>query len=250
VKRFLIALQFLTVLPIKIHSEIAEEDFGGSLLYFPIVGMLIGIVPAEMVLLLGFLPNHVVGVLVLIISIIITGGIHLDGFADTCDGFCGQWTKEKILEIMRDSRIGTMGVVGIVCLLLLKFALIVSTPQNILWRLLIMMTVFARWSQVYACHISHYAREEGKGKYFVGHSGKTSLFAGSVFTVVLFLLLMGFEGIVLFVFSFACVLLFINYARKKIDGMTGDTIGATSEIAEITVLFFGLANSEIRSAWF
>ena len=249
-KRFLIALQFLTVLPVKIKSDIAEEDFGGSLLYFPIVGMLIGFVPAGMVLLLDFLPAQVVGVLVVIISVVITGGIHLDGFADTCDGFCGQWPKEKILEIMRDSRIGTMGAAGVVCLLLLKFTLIVSIPQSVLWRLLIMMSVFARWSQVLACRTSSYAREEGKGKYFVAHSGKAALLVGSVFTVVLFILLMRFKGIVLLVPSFVVVLLFINYAKKKIGGMTGDTIGATSEIAEISVLFFGLIYLQVQATWF
>ncbi|MFH1882920.1 MAG: adenosylcobinamide-GDP ribazoletransferase [Planctomycetota bacterium] len=237
-KRFLIALQFLTVLPVKIKSEIAEEDFGKSLLYFPVVGMLIGFVPAGMVLLLGFLPSPVVGVLILIISIVLTGGIHLDGFADTCDGFYGPRPKEKILEIMRDSRVGVMGAVGIFCLLGLKLTLIISLPPDVLWKLLMMMTVFARWSQVFVCCTSDYAREEGKGKYFVSHAGKASLLVGSIFTVVLFLLLMRFKGIVLLVLSFAVVLLFISYAKKKIGGMTGDTIGAVSEVAEVLILLF------------
>ncbi|MBW7992820.1 MAG: adenosylcobinamide-GDP ribazoletransferase [Planctomycetes bacterium] len=249
-KRFLIALQFLTVLPVKIKSEIAEEDFGKSLLYFPVVGMLIGFVPAGMVLLLGFLPIAVVGVLILIISIVMTGGIHLDGFADTCDGFYGQCPKEKILEIMRDSRVGVMGAVGMFCLLALKLTLIISLPPDVLWKLLIMMTVFARWSQVFACCTSGYAREEGKAGYFVKYADKTELLVGSVFTVISFLLLMRFKGIVLLVLSFAVVLLFISYAKKKIGGMTGDTIGATSEIAEIAVLLFGLIYSEVQAAWF
>lgn len=239
-KRFLIALQFLTVLPIKIKSEIAEEDFGRSLLYFPVVGTLIGLVLSGAALLSGFLPNPVAGVLILIISIVITGGIHLDGFADTCDGFYGPRPKEKILEIMQDSRVGTMGVVGIVCLLLLKFTLMVSVPQNALWKLLITMTVFARWSQTLACCTSHYAREEGKARCFVEYAGKTELLAGSIFTLILFLLLMKLEGVILLVLSFLSVFLLINYVKKKLGGMTGDTIGAISEIAEVVVLFFGL----------
>ncbi len=239
-KRFLIALQFLTVLPIKIKSEIAKEDFGKSLLYFPAVGMLIGLVLSGAALLFGFLPNPVAGVLILITSIVITGGIHLDGFADTCDGFYGPGPKEKILEIMQDSRVGTMGVVGVVCLLLLKFTLIVSIPQNVLWKLLIMMTVFARWSQILACCTSDYAREEGKAKYFVEYAGKIELMVGTIFTVVLFLLLMRFKGLILLVLSLLSILLFINYVKKKLGGMTGDTIGAISEIAEVAVLLFGL----------
>jgi len=243
VKRFLIALQFLTVLPIKIKSEIAEEDFSRSLLYFPVVGVLIGLVLAGAALLSGFIPNPVVGVLILIISIVITGGIHLDGFADTCDGFYGLRPKEKILEIMRDSRVGVMGVIGIFCLLSLKFTLIISIPQNALWKLLIMMTAFARWSQILACCTSDYAREEGKARYFVEYAGKTELLVGSIFTVVLFLLLMKFKGVILLVLSSFPVLLFINYVKKKLGGMTGDTIGATSEIAEVAVLCLGLAQS-------
>lgn len=242
-KRFLIALQFLTVLPIKIKSEIAKEDFSRSLLYFPVVGMLIGLVLSGVALLCGVLPNPVVAVLILIISIVITGGIHLDGFADTCDGFYGPRPKEKILEIMRDSRVGTMGVVGVVCLLLLKFTLIVSIPQNVLWKTLITMTVFARWSQILACCTSDYAREEGKARYFVEYASKTELLVGSIFTVVLFLLLMKFKGVILLVLSSFPVLLFINYVKKKLGGMTGDTIGAISEIAEVAVLCLGLAES-------
>lgn len=243
-KRFLIALQFLTVVPIKIKSEIAEEDFGRSLLYFPVVGILIGLVLSGVALLLGFLPNPVVGVLILIISIVITGGIHLDGFADTCDGFYGPRPKEKILEIMQDSRVGTMGVVGVVCLLLLKFTLIVSVPQDALWKLLIMMTVFARWSHILACYTSNYARDEGKAKYFVEYAGKIELLVGTVFTVVLFLLLMRFMGLILLVLSLLSTLLFMNYVKRKIGGMTGDTIGAVNEIAEVAVLLFGLVYLE------
>lgn len=239
-KRFLVALQFLTVLPIKITSEIAEEDFGKSLRYFPLVGMLIGLALSGVASLSSLLPNPVVAVLILIMSIVLTGGIHLDGFADTCDGFYGPRSKERILEIMRDSRVGVMGVTGVFCLLALKCTLIASIPHNVLWKLLIMMTVFARWSQVLVCCTSNYAREEGKAKYFVEYAGKKELLVGSIFAVVLFLFLMKLKGLVLLVVSLLPLLLFMNYVKRKIGGVTGDTVGATSEIAEVAVLFFGL----------
>ena len=239
-KRFWIALQFLTVLPVKIKSKIAEEEYARSLLYFPVVGMLIGLVLAGVTLLSGFLPNLVVGVLIVITSVFITGGIHLDGFADTCDGFYGLRSKEQILEIMRDSRVGTMGVVGLCCLLFLKVTLIVSIPREILWKLLIMMTVFARWSQVLACSTSDYARREGKARCFVEYDSKKELLVGSIFTVVLSFVLMKLRGGILLVICLLPILLFITYIKRKIGGMTGDTIGAVSEIAEVAVLFFGL----------
>ena len=125
-KRFLIALQFLTILPLNIKGKIEEKDFGRSLIYYPIVGLLIGLFLAGIAYISAFLPPLVTSVLILVAWMVITGGIHLDGFADTCDGFYGNRPKEDILKIMRDSRIGTMGAAGVVMLLLIKFATLSS----------------------------------------------------------------------------------------------------------------------------
>jgi len=239
-KRFLIALQFLTIFPVSIKSGIKNEDFGASLLYFPLIGLLIGLLLTLIAFLFSFLPPLPKGALILAISIIITGGIHLDGFADTCDGFYGSRPKEKILEIMQDSRIGAMGVIGIVSLLLLKFTLIVSIQQNFLWKSLIMMATFSRWSQGLACSISNYARKEGKAKFFIEYAKQRNVIIGALFTLVLFLLMAKLEGMLVFFLGLLFVLLFIQYIKGKIGGMTGDTIGATSEIAEVLILFFAL----------
>jgi len=240
VNRFLIALQFLTIIPVKIRSPIEEKDLGKSLLYFPVVGMLIGCMLALAVSIFSFLPGLVSSGSILAVSVVITGGIHLDGFADTCDGFYGSNPKERILEIMRDSRSGVMGVTGIVCLLLLKFSLIASLPQDILWKAVIVMAVFARWVQVFACYTSDYARKDGKARAFIEYAGKKELFIGAIFTLALFMFLVGVMGLVILIMSCLCAFLFIYYAKKKIGGMTGDTIGAVSEIAEVAVLFFAV----------
>ena len=239
-RSFLIALQFLTIFPVKIRSEIKNEDFGLSLFYFPFVGLAIGFILSSIPILFSFLPILVKGALILIVSVIITGGIHLDGFADTCDGFYGDKPKEKILEIMRDSRIGAMGAIGLILLLLLKFSLIVNLQGTILWKALVEMAVFARWSQVLACGITSSARQEGKAKYFIEYSGKKNLIMGGIFTVALFLLMSGLKGVFLFMLPFLCVLLSLQYIKRRIGGMTGDTIGAISEIAEVSVLFSNL----------
>jgi adenosylcobinamide-GDP ribazoletransferase len=237
-QHFLIALQFLTIFPVKIKSQIENKSFGRSLAYFPVVGALVGLIAASISLVSHFLPYLVTMALILIILIVITGGIHLDGFADTCDGFYGSRPKEKILEIMRDSHIGTMGVIAVVCLLLLKFTLLLSIPRESLWRVVIAMTIFARWSQVAACCFSSYSREEGKAKNFIGHAGWKELSIGGLFTVISLLWLMKIKGLSLFLLSVAMISLFITYAKRKIEGMTGDTIGATSEIAEVSIIFF------------
>mgnify|MGYP001589761025 CR=1 FL=1 len=238
-KRFLVALQFLTILPVKIKSEIKEKDFGDSLLYFPVVGLLIGLLLSLGVLSFSFLPALVKSAMILILSILITGGIHLDGFADTCDGFYGNKSGEKILEIMRDSRIGVMGVIGIVSLLLLKFSVIVSLSEAPLWKILIMMPVFSRWSQALACNAASYARREGKAKYFMEYASRRDVIIGGIFTLIISVLLMQHRGLVLFFASLIPVSLFLYYIKRRIKGMTGDTIGAVNEIAEVCVLLFG-----------
>ncbi len=239
-KAFFIALQFLTIFPVKIKSEIKNEGFGLSLLYFPLVGLAIGLGLSSSAILFSFLPVFVKGVLILIVSVIITGGIHLDGFADTCDGFYGNKPKEKILEIMRDSHIGAMGAIGLILLLLFKFSLIVNFQGIALWKVLIEMAVFSRWSQVLACGLAPSARQEGKAKYFIEYLDKKILISGGVFTIALFLLMAKFKGIFLFLLPFFCVLLCLQYIKRRIGGMTGDTVGAISEIAEVSVLFSNL----------
>jgi adenosylcobinamide-GDP ribazoletransferase len=236
-QKFLIALQFLTILPVRIKSEPSEQDIRASLVYFPLVGTLIGAFLAVILFVFNFLPQPVMAALVLIASIVITGGMHLDGFADTCDGFYGNRPREKMLEIMRDSRVGAMGVMGIVSVLLLKFTLLLALPKTILPLTLILMTTFARWSQTFACFTSGYAREEGKGRAFIGYNSKKGFFIAGAFTIFVFLSLMRFKGIIFLAFSLVPVGLFITYIKKKLGGMTGDTVGAVSELAEIAMLF-------------
>ncbi|MFH1245417.1 MAG: adenosylcobinamide-GDP ribazoletransferase [Candidatus Omnitrophota bacterium] len=239
-RRLLTAVQFLTVLPVHIRTETEGKDLGKSLPYFPLVGALIGIILAAMACLFGFLPVLPGGVLILSASIVLTGGIHLDGFADTCDGFYGGKSKEKILEIMRDSRIGVMGAAGIVILLLLKFSLIVSIPGHFLGRSLIMMAVFGRWTQVLACFVSSYARQEGKAGVFIECAGKKEFIAATAIALLLFLLMGQLSGIIIFGLAAVVVFLCVAWIKRRIDGMTGDTIGAVNEIGETAVLLLSV----------
>ncbi len=238
--RFLAALQFLTILPFNIKGKIEDEDLGGSLVYFPVVGLLLGLFLALIAYISSPIPPMVRSVLILGTWIVATGGIHLDGFADTCDGFYGTRPREEILRIMRDSRIGTMGAAGVAMLLLFKFAVLSSIKPEDLWRVLIVAAVSARWSQPFACSASGYARDEGKAKCFIGHAKNSHMLIGALFTLLLDYLLMGIGGITLFAASLAVIFLFIRYSEKKIGGMTGDTIGAVNEIAEASALFLGL----------
>ena len=236
----MIALQFLTIFPVKLKLPVKNKDFGKSLLYFPVAGLLIGLLLSLSAVFFSFLPSLLHGAIILLISVGITGGIHLDGFADTIDAFYGNRPKEEILRIMRDSRIGAMGTLGLIVLLLLKFSLFVSLPGVIIWKALIIMAVFARWSQSLACYVSKYAREEGKAKYFINYARRKDVVIGGIVTLCLFLLLMRLKGLILFIFSLALTFLLLRYLEKRIGGMTGDTIGAVSEFSEAVVLLGSL----------
>ncbi|MFA4888153.1 MAG: adenosylcobinamide-GDP ribazoletransferase [Candidatus Omnitrophota bacterium] len=235
-KRLPIALQFLTVLPFKIRTEIKDEDYARSLIYFPVVGLTIGSILSLVPLCCGFLPVPVVGVIVLILLTFITGALHLDGFADTCDGFYGSKPKEEILRIMRDTRIGAMGIVGVTLLLLLKFSLIISIPRDALWRPLVLMCCFSRWVQAAGCLLP-YARDEGKAGLFIKYARKRDIVIAGLFTALVSYALFSLKGIAIFFSSLIPALLFIRYAKTRIGGMTGDTLGAVSEIAEVSTLF-------------
>lgn len=233
-KMFFIAIQFLTILPVRFKRVPAPKDFGRSLLYFPFTGTIIGLILASV----SFFPSNVISaVLILIVSVVITGGIHLDGFADTCDGFYGGRSKEEILKIMRDPHIGTVGVIGLVCLFLFKFGIFMSIPVNMLWKMLILSMTFSRWCQALACYTTGYARMEGKAKYFIEYAGKKEVFFGGLFTSALFIYLFRIDGLFLFFIPLLPVLFFMNFVNKKIGGMTGDTIGAANEVAEISSNF-------------
>jgi adenosylcobinamide-GDP ribazoletransferase len=237
-KHFLIALQFLTIFPVSIKQKLKNRDFGKALLYFPIVGLIIGIILAVTASIFSFLPPLVTAAIILTTSIILTGGLHLDGFADSCDGLYGNWPKERILTIMKDSNIGAMGVIGLICLLLFKFTLIVSIPTQILWKSLIVMAAFSRWVQTFACAFSTYPRENGKAKLFVTSSKKINVIVSGIITFIAAILMLQLKIILPIVFTFILVCLFMAFVKKKIGGMTGDTIGAVSEITETGILFF------------
>lgn len=249
-RNFLLAFQFLTILPIKnslfsksfLEKElkIKDEDFGKSLLFFPAAGFFIGLVLAVFLVIFKFLPSLPLSILILICLTVITGAIHLDGFADTCDGFFSGKSREKIMEIMRDSHLGAMGAVGLILLMALKISFIASISYEFLIRVLIMMSLFSKWCLVFTCYISRYARLHGKAENFIKFAGKKEILGASIFTLTFFLLLMKSSGLILFLFSLLPVVLVIFFAKNKIGGVTGDVLGAINEIAEVSLLFFAL----------
>ncbi|MCF6150378.1 MAG: adenosylcobinamide-GDP ribazoletransferase [Candidatus Kuenenia sp.] len=262
------ALKFLTIIPSKTESGELPGKNNYIVCWFPIIGIIIGIILSIVYILCQYVfPYYITNVLILVAYVLITGALHLDGFADTCDGIFGGWNKEKRLEIMKDSHIGSYGVVGLifilglkyVCLLhignysgslgvkevstvlLLKFNALNSiniSPETMTKIIVLcLMPAVGRWTQVFAAGISDYARDtSGTGCFIVkGTTRKHVLFA-SIIPLVLMLYLFRLKGLAVCAIIVVLTLFIIWYIKRKIGGMTGDTLGALNEVAEIIFL--------------
>lgn len=237
-KGFFIALQFLTRISIgKFPRD--EKELGKSMAYFPIVGLILG---GILVLVnWGFsiiLAPLVADALTVIALIILTGSLHIDGLVDTIDGLAGGKTKKDILRIMKDSRVGAFGMVGIISLIMLKLVLLHELPLKIKKEAILLMPVMGRWAMVVASSLSLYARSgTGTGKAFVDYCGRKEVVMGSLFTLIIVGGLLKILGLELFFFILALTLLLTRFIYKRIGGMTGDTLGTVNEIMEVGSLF-------------
>jgi len=240
--KFLAALQFLTIIPLPRRREVSPEDLGRSTGYFPVVGLIIGLIAAGLNWLLGlFLPPEVVNVLLIAYLVVISGALHLDGFADTCDGVAGHKTPKARWQVMHDSRAGAFGIVGICLLLLVKYVSLNSVPENLLTATLILMPVVSRWAMVYAIFAYPYARPSGLGKVFKQETSWPRLLMATLISLAVVILagLAGLAiilGLAIMLGVWIMVLIMATYLKRKFAGLTGDTYGAINEAAEVGIL--------------
>jgi len=236
---FLTASRFLTVLPLGRGRVVEPERMASSMAYFPLVGAWLGVMLWFCDYGLGrVFPHQVVSALLVGILAIVTGGLHIDGLADTIDGiFGGRGDKARTLEIMKDSRIGAMGVVAVVLLLLVKFAAFDSLQGTARAQAIIAAPALARWSQVAVAFRSEYARKEGSlARPFVEHLTPLYFIVALLGAALIAYLVAGLWGIVPFAVSAAIALAARGYFKRLIGGVTGDTIGAASELCEAAIL--------------
>jgi adenosylcobinamide-GDP ribazoletransferase len=239
---FIAALRFLTSIPLPGNREISPEQLGKATSFFPVVGLIIGGILALLNWLLAFiLPPEVVNALLIAAIVILTGAMHLDGLADTCDGIAGHKSVEERWAVMRDSRTGAFGVVGIVIILLVKFVSLNSAPEDMMIPVLLFMPVVSRWAMVYALFAYPYARPSGLGTAF---KQATRWPQFTVATVITFAIaaalfpLFSLLGLILIFGIWVVTALLVIYFRYKFAGLTGDTYGAINEVAEVMALMF------------
>ena len=234
---FLLALQFLTVIPLKL-KDAGEQRMAGSMVYFPLVGLLLGLFLTGVNVLFSFLnfPSLALNIIIAVALIVITGGIHLDGFSDTADAFLSGKPKEQMLEIMRDSHAGVMGVLSLISVILLKVALLFSISLSLKPIALMLMCSLSRWSAPAAIFFFPYARQEGKAGVFIKGMNLRIFILSSVVAVVSAAVVWQIKGLVILLIVTGLSYVMGKFSTKKIGGITGDTLGAGIEITEIIIL--------------
>jgi len=238
--RFAAACRFLTILPLPGRLGQDEQALAGSLPFFPLVGLLVGGVATAAAWLLWLVfPPLVAGALLTVFLLKVSGGLHLDGLADTVDGFfSARPDRTTILAIMRDSRIGAMGVMGLVMVLLLKALSLGSLDRGHAMAAALLVPLAGRTAIVLTMAVLPYARQEGGlGTLFYSGRSRWSALAGLALFALVAMAILGRRGIVLLAAVLVMLVIFALFCRTKIGGATGDTLGAACELAEtITAL--------------
>ncbi len=229
------ALRFLTVLPIPESWCGDGDDFDNSPNWYPAVGLLIGLLLATLDLLFCWLfPISIANILLLLALVAISGALHLDGLADSADAFFSSRPRERMLEIMKDSCAGPMGVTAIVFILLAKFAVLLAIPTNWRWQVIVLMPLAGRCTLPVISSWLPYARATGTAAFTNNKPSNKRLFiASSVLTGAAVFITGIMAGLLITVTTGIMVWVLGRYSNRKIGGFTGDTLGATCELIEL-----------------
>ncbi|MDH4189268.1 MAG: adenosylcobinamide-GDP ribazoletransferase [Betaproteobacteria bacterium] len=243
----LTALGYFTRWPVSGAGEFSQVELNAALRYFPAIGLLVGACSGFAHLLAAqIFPASVAVVLALVSGVLLTGGFHEDGLADTCDGLGGGWTRERVLEIMKDSRLGSFGALGLVLVLLGKYAALTSLALTIVPAVFIAGHAWSRFMAASVVSTQSYVREDdsARARLVAGGIGLSALgYAGLFALAPLFLL--GAAGVAGALAAFAARAIAGTYLHRRLGGYTGDTLGAVQQVAELAfylgVLGWGVA---------
>ncbi len=229
----LAAFRFLTVFPVPGRRGTGPADLAGSVPYFPLVGLLLGGLGAGLAVGLSYAAPPLLAAALLVVAFVaFSGGLHTDGLSDTADGFLGSRVRERTLEIMKDSHVGAMGVLGIACVVLVKWAALASVPGRDLWRVALLIPLAGRAVMVLHLATLPYARPAGLGAIFYGRRHRADAAWAVLVLLLIGGLVLGVRGVAVGIASVAVALGMAVVCSRRIGGVTGDTLGALCEITE------------------
>ena len=215
-----------------------KHDFGKGIKYFPLIGLLIGSLNVLGYVSLSLVFSKSITIIgVCLLNVLITGALHLDGLADTCDGIFSGRSRERSLEIMRDSRIGTNGAIAVFLDLAFRIGLLLQINDLYMVRALLLAPVISRTALAFLICLSPPARSEnGLGNLFLGKSKLRDAGIAILSCLILAAVFLRYQAIVVIGCNVLALFLFRRLIIAKIHGMTGDTLGAGNELSELVVL--------------
>ena len=240
-EQLIILTKFMTRISIPIKVNYDPKKLGKSIKFFPLVGLAIGFILYYLsIILVKFSKNNLINALiVIVIELMVVGIIHIDGLCDTFDGLFSYREKEKMLEIMKDSRIGTNGAIILVLYFIAKI-LFISEIFSINLKYLIIYPVLARLATPVNAAFSDYARKNGMSNFIISQNSAFEGIFSIILAAALSFLIFSFKGFELFLGAFLFIIFFMQFVKKKISGVTGDTMGAALELTAIFVLFLAI----------
>ncbi len=236
---FYIALSFLTRIPTPFSAEVTQKQIGQSIIYYPVAGAIIGLLLFFLVQFITFFSTDfspdVLAAVVLIVWVLITGGLHLDGLADSADAWIGGLNdRQRTLDIMKDPYCGPIAVAVIVLLLLLKWTALSHLLKTQNPAFLIVVPMLARTVIIIFFMTTRYVRDSGLGSAFLEHMPEEkNLWLVLLICIISYLILGSFLSLILAGLAFVALRMMMT---KRLGGMTGDTIGASVEIIEAVAL--------------
>lgn len=242
VNLFLGAVAFMTRLPVPGETPMGPDALASSAVFFPVVGLLVSAGAIILNHLLSRLvPHDIMIVLVLVYLVAVTGAFHEDALADAVDGFGGGWGKDQILNIMRDSRVGSFGALAIALALLARFVFLREIPPQRLDSYLAAGQVACRWTALPLAFFLPPARDQsGQGARVAGKITAFSLVTGTLLTAVILAIALRTKGLWVGLAAVAVTAASGAYYRHRIGGVTGDCLGATNQLAEMAIYFTGV----------
>ncbi|WP_040214306.1 adenosylcobinamide-GDP ribazoletransferase [Clostridium polynesiense] len=236
---FLLMVQMITRIPVKRSLPCQKEDFRRGAGFFALIGLIVGGIQYLLYLIFRKLfPAYVISILIILAEIFITGGFHIDGFGDTCDGYFAAKGKDKIIEIMKDSRIGTFACIGIVINILIKFeSYKFIAASNTLSLMIIVIPMLSRASMLLISLIGRPAKTGGLGNLFINNVSLLQVIINFLLPFAAVALIADpIKAVVLTAGVITVTLSFNALCNSKINGITGDSLGAVNELSVLTAL--------------
>ncbi|WP_370558626.1 adenosylcobinamide-GDP ribazoletransferase [Edwardsiella tarda] len=240
-KLFLATLQFMTRIPVspRCSDDLALSDYPRGIIYFPFVGLLVGVISALAYGVLATTYGSWLGAVAAVLaSALVTGAFHLDGLADTCDGLFSARPRDRMLEIMRDSRIGTNGTLALIFVILMEVVLIQRLAGSSLhiYAVLVALPLVSRTLLAVMMYRQRYARENGMGNLYIGKISGSHYALTLAIGLLLTFGLLHWQGLLAFFIAYLFALIYRAFINMRLGGQTGDTLGAANELSALVFL--------------